>query len=78
MEKSVLDITDSMIHQRQGFTTSYVRDIEGTHFVKLRAQNIDIHFFYIQLPMNEDDNNFEEQLNYINYKITIRKLHDVG
>ena len=34
--------------------------------------------FYTQLPLNEDDNNFDEQLNDINYKRTIRKSHDAG
>ena len=72
MEKSVLDITDSLRHQKQGLTTSDVRDIEGIFVVKLRAQNIDSHFFYTQLPLNEDDNNFEEQLSYMNYKKTVK------
>ena len=45
MEKSVLDITDSLRHQKQGLTTSDVRDIEGTFVVKLRANNIDNHFY---------------------------------
>ena len=44
MEKSVLDVTDSVKHQKQGFTTSDVRDIEGTFVEKLRGQNIDTHF----------------------------------
>ena len=39
MDKSVLDITDSVRHQKQVFTTSDVRDIEGTFVVKLRGQN---------------------------------------
>ena len=46
--------------------------------MKLRGQNIDFHFFYTQLPLNEDDNNFEEQLSYMNYKKKVRKLHDTG
>ena len=72
MYKSVLDITDSLRHQKQGLTTSDNRDIEGIFVVKLRAQNIDSHFFYTQLPLNEDDNNFEEQLSYMNYKKTVK------
>ena len=44
MEKSVLDITDSLRHQKQVWTTSDVRDFEGTFVVKLRAQKIDSHF----------------------------------
>ena len=59
MEKPVLDITDSLRHQKQGLTTSDVRDIEGAFVVKLRAQKIDIHFLNTQLPLNEDDKNFE-------------------
>ena len=41
MEKSVLDITDSLRHQKQGLTTLDIRDIEGTFVVNLRGQNID-------------------------------------
>ena len=72
MYKSVLDITDSVRHQKQGLTTSDVRDIEEIFVVKLRGQNIDNHFFYTQLPLNQDDNVFEQQLNYINYKKTVK------
>ena len=73
MDKSVLDITDSVRHQKQRLTTSYVRDIEGNFVVKLRGQNIYTHFFYTKLPLNEDDKNFEEQLNDINYRKTVKK-----
>ena len=72
MEKSVLNITDILRNQTQGLKTSYERDIEGTFVVKLRAHNIDIHFFYTRLPLNEDDNNFEEQLNYMNCKKKVK------
>ena len=34
--------------------------------------------FFTPLPLNEDDDNFDEKLNDINYKITIRKLHAAG
>ena len=78
MEKSVLDITDILRHQKQVWKTSYVSDIEGSFVVKSCAQNIDRHFFYTQLPLNEDDNNFEEQLSYMNYKKIVSKLHDNG
>ena len=37
-----------------------------------------IAIFYTQLPLNEDDKNPEEQLSYINYKKTVKKLHDTG
>ena len=57
MDKSVLDITDRLRHQKQGLKTSDVRDIEGIFVVKLRGQNIDCPFFYTQLPLNEDDKN---------------------
>ena len=67
-----------MIHQKQELTTSNVRDTEETFVVSLRGQNIENYFFYTQLPLNEDDNHFEQQLNYINYKKTVKKLHDAG
>ena len=44
MEKSVLDITEIVRHQKQVLTTSDVRDIEVTLVVKLRGQNVDTHF----------------------------------
>ena len=44
MNKSVLDIKDSVRHQKQGLKTSDVRYIEVISIVKLRAQNIDTHF----------------------------------
>ena len=68
----MLDITDSLRYQKQGLTTSDFRDIEGTFVVKLRGQNIDGHFLYTQLPLNEDDNNFEEKFSYMNYKKTVK------
>ena len=46
--------------------------------MKLRAQKIDSNFSYTQLNLNKDDNNSEEQLSYMNYKKTVRKLHDTG
>ena len=46
--------------------------------MKLRGQNIDCHFFYTQLPLNEDDKKFEEQLSYMSYKKTVKQLHDTG
>ena len=72
MEKSVLDIKDSVIHHKQVLTTSDVIYIEGKFVVKLRGQNIDTHFFNTQLPLNEDDNCFEERLNDINYRKTVK------
>ena len=34
--------------------------------------------FYTQLPLNEDGNDLDKQLSYMNYKITVIKLHDTG
>ena len=34
--------------------------------------------FYTQLPLNKDDNNFEEQYNDIIYRETVKNLHDAG
>ena len=45
VEKSVLDITDSLRHQKQGLTTLDVSNIEGTFVVKLRGLNIENYFF---------------------------------
>ena len=44
MYKTVLDITDNVIHQKKGLETSDVRDIGGNFVVELRAHNIDSHF----------------------------------
>ena len=45
MEKSVLDMTDSMRHQKLGLTTPESIDVQGMFVVKLRTQNTEIHFF---------------------------------
>ena len=45
MEKSLLDVTDSIIHQKLGLTTSDSIDVQGMFVVKLRAQNTESHFF---------------------------------
>ena len=74
----MLDITDILRHKKQGLTTSDVRNIEGIFVVKLHAHKIDSHFFYTQLPLNEDDKKFEEQLSYMNYNKIVIKLHDTG
>ena len=44
MEKSVLDITDRLRHQKKGLTTSDARYVEGNFVVKLRDHKIDSHF----------------------------------
>ena len=66
MDKLVLDITESVRHQKQGLKALDVSDIGGTSVVKLRGLHIENNFFNTQLPLNEDDNNFEEHLNDIN------------
>ena len=78
MEKSVVDVTDSTRNKKLGLTTSESIDVQGMFVVKLRAQNTESHFFYTQLPMNEDGNNIDKQLSFSNFKITARKLHDCG
>ena len=45
MEKSVLDITDSLRHHKLGLTTSESRYVQGIFVVKLRGQKVDSHFF---------------------------------
>ena len=78
MEKSVLDVTDSIRHQKIGLNISESIDIQGIFVVKLRDQNTESHFFNTQLPLNKDGNNLDKQLSSRNYKITVRKLHDCG
>ena len=68
MDKSVLDITDSLRHQKLGLTTSEARDVQGFFVVKLRAQKFDRHFFNTQLSLNEDGNDLDKKLSYMNYK----------
>ena len=46
--------------------------------MKLRAQKTESHFFYTQLPLNEDDNNIDKQLSFRKFKITVIKSHDCG
>ena len=45
--------------------------------VKLRGKKTNI-IIYKELPLNENDNNFDGKLNDINYKITVMNLHNVG
>ena len=78
MEKSVLDVTDSIRHQKLGLNTSESIDVQGMFVVKLRAQNTESHFFYTQLPLNKDGNNLDKQLSFRNFNITVIKLHDGG
>ena len=59
-------------------TTTEVKDVVGTFFVKLRGLNIENNFLNTQLPLNENDNNSDRKLNDINYNRTVMKLHDSG
>ena len=34
--------------------------------------------FNTKLPLNEDGNNLDKQLNFSNFKMTVKKLHDFG
>ena len=78
MKKSVLDLTDSIRHQKIGLTTSESIDLQEIFVVKLRDQNNESHFFYTQLPLNEYGNNLDKQLSFSNFKITVKTLHDCG
>ena len=60
MEKSELDMIDSLRHQKQGLTSSEFRDVEGTSVVKLCAQKTDSHFLNKKLPLNEDGKNIDK------------------
>ena len=78
MEKSVLGLIFRLINLKKGMTTTDVMDTDETFFVKLCVFNIEKYLFNTQLPLNEDDNNFDEQLNDIHYKRTVRELHSSG
>ena len=65
-EKHVLDLKDSLRHQKLGLTTSESRDVQGIFVVKLRAQKTDSRFLNTQLPLNEDGNNLDKQLSFSN------------
>ena len=78
MDKSVFDMADTLRHQQLVLTTSESRDVQGIFVVKLRAQKTDSHVFNTQLPLNEDGNNLDKQLIDMNYKETVRKLHNTG
>ena len=59
-------------------TITELNYIDETFVVKLCGLNIENKLFNTQLPLNEDDNNFDEQLNDINYNRTVQKVHDYG
>ena len=43
-------------------TKTEVKDVDGTFFEKLRGLNIENDFLNKQLPLNEDENNFDKNL----------------
>ena len=59
-------------------TTTEVNYVVGNVFVKLRGLKTKMIYYYKQLPLNENDNNFDGKLNDINYKRTAMKLDDDG
>ena len=48
----------------------------GTFEVKLRGLKTKMMFLNDQLPLNENDINFDGKLNGINYQRKVIKLHD--
>ena len=41
-------------------TITEVNDVLGDFFVKLRGLKTENHYFYKQLPLNENENSFDE------------------
>ena len=59
-------------------TTTEVKDTVGNFIVKLRGLKTNMIVKNKQLPLNENDNDFDEKLNDINHNRIVMKLHDVG
>ena len=59
-EKSVLDLKDSLRHQKLGLTKSDPRDVQGIFIVKLHAQKSNNNFLNTQLTLNEDGTNLDK------------------
>ena len=59
-------------------TKNQVNSFVETFVIKLRGVNTDNHVFYKQLPLNENENNFDVKLNDNNYKKIFRHFRDVG
>ena len=51
--------------------TTQVNDFGGNFVVKLRGVKTENHYFNKQLPMNDNEINFDEKLNDNNYKRTV-------
>ena len=75
MEKYLLDTTLRIGNQKKVMTTAQVNDVVGTLVVKLRGMKTK-NILYKQLPLNENENNFDEKLNENNYKRTAMRLND--
>ena len=58
--------------------TTQVNDVVGNFVVKLRDVKTEKLFLDKQLPLSDNDNNFNEKLNDNNYTRTVKKLHNVG
>ena len=58
-------------------TTNQANNFVETLFVKLGGMKDDNHF-YKQITLNDNKNDFDENFNDNNYKITVKKLHDDG
>ena len=65
MDKSVSGITIYIRSQKKGVTTTKVKDIVRIFVVKLHGLNTGNKFLNTQLPLNENDNNFDGNLNDI-------------
>ena len=78
MEKSIFDLTIKIRNQKQLMKTTKVKDVVGAFVTKLRDLKTKMVFFYKNLPPNENDDSFDGNVNDINYKIKIMKLHDTG
>ena len=74
----MLDVIDSIRHQKQGLTTSESIEVEGLFVVRLSAQKTETHFLNTKLPLNERDNDFNNQLSFDNFRMTVRQLHNCG
>ena len=58
-------------------TTTQVNNFVGDSVVKLRGVNSENRFCK-NLPVNDNEDNFNEKLNDNYYKIIVKKLHDAG
>ena len=59
-------------------TETDVNYFVGAFAVELHGVEAENHFKNKQLPLNDNENNFDEIFYNKNYKKTVRKLHDAG